>query len=175
VPRREKANLDALPPAGKAPTVRQSISQLKVLFTLAHPHGYNNFVLRTVKNWCENRRIVQLFSTYSAHVRAGASDAEARFAVLLELKMRAARLGDQLTHLDAGTQSQEIDALFSPLRVLTYDLFALVAFIVKWENPRRYNETLSLEKLRTGDNEAARLDKRIAAVAARLFAEGTDA
>jgi hypothetical protein len=73
--------------------------------------------MRLFERLGENQRMKVLFAKYRETLRTGASDQQARFAVLAELRMRAGLLGDQIRQLDTRSQQSEIDALFSPLKV----------------------------------------------------------
>ena len=126
--------------------------------------------MRFFTTFRENRRIKELVNLYRSALRAGASEAEARLAVIEDLVLRSGRLGDQIQHLDITAKRQEKRTLFSPLEVDGYDLLKLIGFIVAWENPSRYNYMPTIDQIRSGDHPREQLEQRVVSIGSQLLA-----
>lgn len=120
------------------------------------------------QNWREAQRIKSLLKKYQVLRVETGSDSAARRELIGELQMRAGQLADQMNGLDVNAKDIEIAALFSPLDVLSYDVRSLVAFIVRWENPARYNTMPTIQQIRDGSDTQSNLQRRVAHIAERM-------
>jgi hypothetical protein len=109
----------------------------------------------------ETKKIEILFKCYKDLLDNGISDEEARIELIGELRMRNGFLKEQFKDWNNEAKKKEIQKLFSPLEIIKYDVFKLIAFMVVWEFPKKYNYMPTIKKIRSGRHNQAYLEEKV--------------